>query len=76
MVASRPNVARQRIVDRRDAPTYGYLANDGNNTNVTIQSQCWARYVDHISIALDGTVYSGIQDALAHRSIGLNCFAL
>lgn len=56
--------------------TNSYLANDGNNTNVTIQSQCWLRYVDHIGIALDGTVYSGIQDALAHRSISLNCFAL
>jgi len=56
--------------------TNSFLANDGNNTNVTVQSQCWLRYVDHISIALDGTVYSGIQDALAHRSIDLNCFAL
>lgn len=56
--------------------TNSYLANDGNNANVTIQSQCWLRYVDHIGIALDGTVYSGIQDALAHRSISLNCFAL
>ena len=56
--------------------TNSYLANDGNNVNVTVQSQCWARYVDHISIPLDGAVYSGIQDALAHRPIGLNCFAL
>ena len=53
--------------------TNSYLANDGNNT---VQSQCWARYVDHISIPLDGTVYSGIRHALAHRSISLNCFAL
>ena len=56
--------------------TNSFLANDGNNTNVTVQSQCWLRYVDHVTIALDGTVYSGIQDALAHRSISLNCFAL
>lgn len=56
--------------------TNSYLANDGNNANVTIQSQCWLRYVDHVGIALDGTVYSGIQDALAHRAISLNCFAL
>ncbi|MGZ6912155.1 MAG: esterase/lipase family protein [Acidimicrobiia bacterium] len=56
--------------------TNSFLANDGNNTNVTIQSQCWLRYVDHIGIALDGTVYSGIQDALAHRAISLSCFAL
>ncbi len=56
--------------------TNSFLANDGNNKNVTVQSPCFARYVDHITIALDGTVYSGIQDALAHRSISLNCFAL
>lgn len=56
--------------------TNSFLANDGNNTNVTVQSHCWLRYVDHVSIPLDGTVYSGIQDALAHRSISLNCFAL
>ncbi len=56
--------------------TNGFLANDGNNKNVTIQSQCWLRYVDHVSLPLDGTVYSGIQDALAKRSIWLNCFAL
>ena len=56
--------------------TNSFLANDGNNTNVTIQSQCFLRYVDHITIPLDGTVYSGIQDALAHRSISLNCFAV
>ena len=53
-----------------------YLANDGNNRNVLIQSPCFLRAVGHITIALDGTVYSGIQDALAKRSISLNCFAL
>jgi triacylglycerol lipase len=56
--------------------TNSFLANDGNNTNITVQSQCFLRYVDHITIPLDGTVYSGIQDALAHRSISLNCFAV
>ena len=56
--------------------TNGYLNNDGNNTNVKIQSQCWARIVGHITIAIDGAVYSGIQDALAHRSISLNCWAI
>jgi hypothetical protein len=29
-----------------------------------------------VGLALDGTVYSGIQDALANRAIGLNCFAV
>jgi triacylglycerol esterase/lipase EstA (alpha/beta hydrolase family) len=53
-----------------------FLANDGNNRNVTIQSPCFLRVVGHLTIATDGTVYSGIQDALAKRSISLNCFAL
>ncbi len=45
-------------------------------TNVKIQSQCWARVVGHLGLILDGTVYSGIEDALEHRSISLNCWAL
>ncbi len=49
---------------------------DGNNTNVKIQRQCPLRVVGHVALPYDGTVYSGIQDALAHRSITLNCFAL
>jgi len=44
-------------------------------TNVKIQSQCRWRFVGHIGLILDGTVYSGIQDALAKRSITLNCWA-
>ena len=56
--------------------TNGYLNNDGNNTNVRIQSQCPARYVGHVTLATDGTVYSGIQDALAKRSISLSCWAV
>jgi triacylglycerol esterase/lipase EstA (alpha/beta hydrolase family) len=55
--------------------TTGWLANDGNNANVRVQSPCFLRAVGHIGLALDGTVYSGIQDALAGRSISLNCFA-
>jgi triacylglycerol esterase/lipase EstA (alpha/beta hydrolase family) len=56
--------------------TNGYLKNDGNNTNVRIQSHCAARYVGHVTLATDGTVYSGIQDALAKRSISLSCWAV
>ena len=56
--------------------TTAFLANDGNNTNVRVQSQCPLRLLGHVGLPLDGTVYSGIQDALAHRSIRLNCFAL
>jgi triacylglycerol lipase len=53
-----------------------FLNNDGNNVNVRIQSPCWARVVGHIGLATDGTVYSGIADALAKAPITLNCFAL
>jgi triacylglycerol esterase/lipase EstA (alpha/beta hydrolase family) len=53
-----------------------FLSNDGNNTNVRVQSPCWARVVGHIGLPLDGTVYSGIQDALAKAPITLNCFAV
>ena len=54
----------------------GWLADDGNNVNVRVQSPCFLRIVGHVGLALDGTVYSGIQDALANRAIGLNCFAV
>ena len=56
--------------------TTGWLANDGNNANVRIQSPCFLRVVGHIGLATDGTVYSGVQDVLANRSISLNCLAL
>jgi triacylglycerol esterase/lipase EstA (alpha/beta hydrolase family) len=53
-----------------------FLADDGNNVNVAVQHRCPLRIVGHIGLPLDGTVYSGIQDALAHRAITLNCLAL
>lgn len=56
--------------------TNGHLANDGNNTNVTVQSQCWLRVVGHLGLALDGAVYDGIRDALRGEPVRLNCFAL
>lgn len=74
------NVSYTNIVTSMDeiiVPyTNGYLNNDGNNTNTNVRSQCWGRVIGHISIALDGAVYSGIQDALAHRAIDYNCWAL
>ena len=45
-------------------------------TNVRIQSQCPARVVEHVGLALDGTVYSGIRQALAGEPIHLNCWAV
>lgn len=55
--------------------TSGFLNNDGNNTNVTVQAQCPLRFVEHVGVALDGTVYSGIVDALRHEPIRFNCWA-
>lgn len=48
----------------------------GGATNVTIQHQCPLRVVEHITLALDATTYSGIRDALAKRPITLDCLAL
>jgi triacylglycerol esterase/lipase EstA (alpha/beta hydrolase family) len=57
--------------------TNSYLnAADGNITNKALQSQCWARIVGHLGLIVDGAVYSGVQDALAKRSITFDCFAL
>jgi triacylglycerol esterase/lipase EstA (alpha/beta hydrolase family) len=74
------NVSYTNIVSRFDeivVPyTTGFLANDGNNKNVVVQSPCFLRIVGHIGLATDGTVYSGISDALRHAPITLNCFAL
>jgi triacylglycerol lipase len=53
-----------------------FLANDGNNVNVAVQDQCWARVVGHLTLATDGTVYSGILDALRKQPITLSCFAI
>lgn len=49
--------------------------------NVVVQNQCQApnlhSLVDHIGLASDGAVYSGVKAALEHRSeISLNCAAL
>jgi triacylglycerol lipase len=44
--------------------------------NVLIQSKCPLRVVSHVALITDGTVYSGIRQALQGRSISLNCFAL
>lgn len=46
-------------------------------TNVLVQSRCWLRVVGHVGLILDGTVYSGVRQALEGRTaISLNCFAL
>jgi triacylglycerol esterase/lipase EstA (alpha/beta hydrolase family) len=45
-------------------------------TNVLVQSKCWQRDDGHLGLILDGTVYSGVRQALRGQSINLNCFAL
>ena len=45
-------------------------------TNVKVQSKCWARTVGHLGLILDGTVYSGVRQALQGQSINLNCWAV
>ncbi|HEY8545155.1 MAG TPA: alpha/beta fold hydrolase [Acidimicrobiales bacterium] len=53
--------------------TSGFLRNDGNNTNVTVQAQCPFRLVEHISIPFDPAVQDGMIDALQHRPVRLAC---
>lgn len=45
-------------------------------TNVLIQSQCPFRVLGHIGLALDGTPYDGIHDALRGAGVNLNCWAV
>lgn len=45
--------------------------------NIKIQSQCPLRVVGHIGLIFDGTVYSGVKQALQGReNISLRCWAL
>jgi len=66
------------VVDELVQPyrTSFLAAGDGNITNRTLQSECWARFPGHLGLIIDGAVYSGVQDALAKRPIDFNCFAL
>lgn len=49
---------------------------DGAIVNVAVQDQCWLRPVGHLSLVLDGAVYSGIRQALAGEAeVALDCFA-
>jgi triacylglycerol lipase len=62
------------VYDELVRPVRNATLQDGAK-NVKIQSQCWFRFVEHIGLILDGAVYSGIEDALEHRRIRLNCWA-
>ncbi|MEW2384880.1 alpha/beta fold hydrolase [Micromonospora sp. NPDC047707] len=45
-------------------------------TNALIQAWCPLRLVGHLGLALDGTTYTVIRQALRDRAIRPNCFAL
>jgi triacylglycerol esterase/lipase EstA (alpha/beta hydrolase family) len=63
------------LEDELVRPVANAALHDGA-VNVLIQSQCPLRIVDHVGLALDGTTYDGIHDALRGAPISLNCFAL
>lgn len=63
------------LLDELVQPVWNAAMADGA-TNVLVQSQCPLRPVAHIGMALDGTVYDGIRDALRGEPVRLNCFAL
>ena len=63
------------VLDELVQPVWNAAMADGA-TNVLVQSQCPLRTVAHIGMALDGTVYDGISDALSGESVRLNCFAV
>jgi hypothetical protein len=44
--------------------------------NVPVQDFCPNNFVEHIGLASNGAVYSGIRQALAHKKIALNCLEL
>ncbi|MGE3621458.1 MAG: lipase family alpha/beta hydrolase [Acidimicrobiia bacterium] len=48
----------------------------GGATDVLVQAQCPLRWVSHAGLLVDGTVYSGIDRALDHRRVELDCWAL
>jgi triacylglycerol lipase len=63
-------------LDEIVVPHTNSFQRSGGATNLTIQDQCPLRVVEHLTLVTDGTVYSGIQDALAQRPLTLNCLAL
>jgi triacylglycerol lipase len=56
--------------------TNNLMSGTGDITNVVVQDQCPASTVGHLLLPIDGAVASGMDDALAHRPIILDCDAL
>jgi triacylglycerol lipase len=63
------------IYDELVRPVTNAALRDGA-TNVLVQSQCPLRVVEHLGLALDGTVYDGVHDALLGAPVRLNCLAV
>ncbi len=53
-----------------------FLANDGNISNVTVQSRCWFNTVGHLGLIYNGAVADGVMDALRGESVRMNCWAV
>ncbi len=62
-------------LDELVQPVWNAAMDDGAE-NVLVQRQCPLRAVAHVGMALDGTVYDGVRDALRGEPVRLNCFAL
>jgi triacylglycerol esterase/lipase EstA (alpha/beta hydrolase family) len=62
------------IYDELVRPVVNAALRDGA-TNVLVQSQCPLRVVAHVGLALDGTVYDGVRDALRAETVRLDCRA-
>lgn len=71
------NVRYTSIYTRYDelATPYATSRLDDGATNVLVQSQCPLRFVGHLGLILDGTVYDGIRDALRGGPVRLDCWA-
>lgn len=72
------NVAYTNIYTNYDElvrPVTNATMQDGA-VNVRVQSQCRWRVVGHVGLIVDGTVYSGVEQALSKKSINLRCWAL
>ncbi|MFC5287351.1 esterase/lipase family protein [Actinokineospora guangxiensis] len=63
------------VLDELVQPVWNAAMGDGAE-NVLVQNQCPLRAVAHVGMALDGTVYDGVRDALGGQAVRLNCFAL
>jgi triacylglycerol lipase len=70
-----PYTTVRTLQDELVRPVDTATLNEGA-TNVLVQSACPLRVVGHIGLALDGTVYSIVGQALTDRTIRPDCLAV